>query len=110
MPAGDWSALRALVNKDLIARLAGMDPQAAWAEWQALCAGLRCDWVRPERTGTTWPRSALGSVARGRLGGSWKEERKLRLPRAEEVEPLGWATGHEPLRTRVEVGLNQLRE
>ncbi|KAL6759926.1 radial spoke protein 17 [Haematococcus lacustris] len=37
----DWTGMRSLITRDLMTKLAAMDPQAAWAEWQALCAAFR---------------------------------------------------------------------
>ncbi|GIL53450.1 hypothetical protein Vafri_9052 [Volvox africanus] len=35
--ADDWSHARAHINRELLDRLVSLDPQQAWAEWQALC-------------------------------------------------------------------------
>ncbi|EFJ47174.1 radial spoke protein 17 [Volvox carteri f. nagariensis] len=35
--ADDWSHARAHINRELLERLVSLDPQQAWAEWQALC-------------------------------------------------------------------------
>lgn len=36
-----WAAMRGHVTHELLQRLQGLDPQAAWAEWQVLCATFR---------------------------------------------------------------------
>ncbi|GLC34334.1 hypothetical protein PLESTB_000741100 [Pleodorina starrii] len=35
--ADDWQHARAHINRELLDRLVSLDPQQAWAEWQALC-------------------------------------------------------------------------
>ncbi|KAG2442229.1 hypothetical protein HYH02_009713 [Chlamydomonas schloesseri] len=37
----DWAAARQHLSRELLERLMSMDPQAAWAEWQALCRAFR---------------------------------------------------------------------
>lgn len=47
----DWAAARQHLSRELLERLMSMDPQAAWAEWQALCrwggAGRGGAWEGP---------------------------------------------------------------
>eukprot|EP00798_Chlamydomonas_sp_ICE-L_P015747 gene15747-21869_t len=91
---GEWADIKGLITRNLVDKLAAMDPNDAWAEWKDLCkhlqsvAAAEAEYGRVDALVAGHGSSRGGARAGGRVGSSKYMDPNVADPNAESGQGL----------------------